>query len=137
MWTKNIDKNLIILQVLYELYQKNNIDEIRRAELKEYCDNRLYELTSGEQVEYGGSFERCLNSLEELGALKCIKKGAKLTVVVANIKRIENLLLDKKLNDTLGNVNVRMLQKKIEDELWEEIIEEEADFAFDRKREEL
>jgi hypothetical protein len=47
MWTKNIDKRLIILQVLTEFYQKNNTIEIRRTELKKHCDNRLYELTNG------------------------------------------------------------------------------------------
>jgi hypothetical protein len=137
MWTKNIDKNLIILQVLTEFYQKNNITEIRRTELKEHCDNRLYELTNGEQVEYGGSFERCLKSLEEVGALKCIKKGKKLTVIVSDLKRIDSLLLNKKLNDSFMNVRVILPPKNIEDEMWEEIIESEANSAFDGKAEEI
>jgi hypothetical protein len=90
-----------------------------------------------EQVEYGGSFERCLKSLEELGALKCIKKGEKLTVIVSDLKRINSLLLNKKLNDSLDSVHATKLQNKIEDEVWEEIIEEEANLAFDGKAEEI
>jgi len=35
MWTKNIGKMMIILQVLLDIYEKDNITEVRRSVKRE------------------------------------------------------------------------------------------------------
>jgi hypothetical protein len=34
MWTKDIDENLMILHILHDLYQKDQIHEIKRVRLQ-------------------------------------------------------------------------------------------------------
>jgi hypothetical protein len=75
MWTKKVDRMLLILTVLHELYQNNGIPEVRRARLKELCDDRLNQETDGLQDSFGGgSFEWCLKNLEEQGLLGRVRK---------------------------------------------------------------
>ena len=69
MWTKNLDKKLIVLQILSEFYERNNETEIRRARLKESCEDRLNQVTGGLHDNYGGSFDRYLRELEQIGAI--------------------------------------------------------------------
>lgn len=125
------------MEVLKEKYEKNGMTEIKRARLLDDCDDRIYEATSGETGISGGSFQRSLNYLEELRALKCIKKGKKLTVVIPDMKRIENLLANYKLKGSIDEFNGTITQRKIEDDLWEQIVEKETKLAFDTKSPEI
>src|SRR5437762_12739657 len=93
MWTKNIDKRQIILQVLLEICEKNNITEVRRAVLKDRCDDELFKKTDGREDTYGGSFERYLKEMEGKNALKIIQKSKKKTMIAPNITKIKRLLL--------------------------------------------
>lgn len=56
LWTKDIDKQMLILEVLVQEYEKNGVKEIRHAALKELCDDMLNEKTEGRMEAYGGSF---------------------------------------------------------------------------------
>jgi hypothetical protein len=53
MWTKHIDKKLIILHVLLEEYQKTGITKIRRSLLKDMCNDKLLEESGRSQEIYG------------------------------------------------------------------------------------
>src|SRR4026208_1907995 len=132
MWTKNTDKRLLILQVLYDLYQKNNITEIRRVKLKELCDNKLNEETEGEQDDYGGSFQRYLKELEDKGMLRCIQVGKKETTIIADVRRIEYQVQLKEINESLDKKDKKILQTSFEDSIWEELVEETFSSELDK-----
>jgi hypothetical protein len=97
MWTKHIDKKLIILHVLLEEYQKTGVTNVRRSRLKDMCNDKLLEESGGSQEIYRGSFERYLKQLEELRAIN-IKRERKtttkvtITTIISDIPRIESLL---------------------------------------------
>ena len=109
------------------------MSEIRRAQLLEDCNDRLCKATGGKIDTYGGSFERSLKHLEGLRALKCVKRGKKLTVVVPDIKRVEDLLINYKIKGSIDDIHGTILQRKIEDDLWERTVERETNLAFDEK----
>jgi hypothetical protein len=75
----------------------------------------------------GGSFERYLKQLEELRAIniKRVRKTTKVTIttIISDIPRIQSLLLNKRMNDT---IDMKIASRQIEDSLWEEIIVEEV-----------
>jgi hypothetical protein len=87
---------------------------------------------------WGGSFERYLKQLEELRAIniKRERKTTKVTITTINsdIPRIESLLLNKRMNDT---IDMKIASRQIEDSLWEEIIVEEVSSLLDKKEEKL
>src|SRR5436190_10451068 len=105
MWTKYVDKKLIILHVLLEEYRKTGVTKVRRSRLKDMCIDKLLEESGGSQEIYGGSFERYLKQLEELRAIniKRVRKTTKVTIttIISDIPRIESLLLNKRMNDTI------------------------------------
>jgi hypothetical protein len=86
----------------------------------------------------GGSFERYLKQLEELRAIniKRVRKTTKVTIttIISDIPRIESLLLNKRMNDT---IDMKIASRQIEDSLWEEIIVEEVSSLLDKKRREI
>lgn len=114
-------------------YKRNTTTEIRRAELNEESDKRLFELSN---VEYGGSFEKHLKVLEGLGALKCVKKRKKYTVIIPDMKKVDSLLLNQQLKGSINNLPTT-IQEKIEDNVWEEIIADEFNTAYDEKVDEI
>jgi S-adenosylmethionine synthetase len=87
---------------------------------------------------WGGSFERYLKQLEELRAIniKRVRKTTKVTITTINsdISRIESLLLNTRMNDT---IDMKIASRQIEDSLWEEIIVEEVSSLLDKKEEKL
>ena len=103
------------------------------------CNDKLLEESGGSQEIYGGSFERYLKQLEELIAIN-IKRERKtttkvtITTIISDIPRIESLLLNKRMNDT---IDMKIASRQIEDSLWEEIIVEEVSSILDQKRREL
>lgn len=135
MWTKHIDKKLIILHVLLEEYQKTGVTNVRRSRLKDMCNDKLLEESGGSQEIYGGSFERYLKQLEELRAIniKRVRKTTKVTIttIISDIPRIESPLLNKRMNDT---IDMKIASRQIEDSLWEEIIVEEVSSLLDKKK---
>jgi hypothetical protein len=132
MWTKNIDKRLLILQVLYRFYEKNNITEIRYGVLKELCDDRLNYETNGEQEAYGGSFERHLKYLINKGLVKRVSRGKKLTMLISDIHKIEYALQESKLKRSFDRTDKKIIEANVEDSIWEEIIEESFSSALNK-----
>jgi hypothetical protein len=129
MWTKNIDKRLIILQVLLEICEKNNITEVRRSVLKDRCDDELFKKTDGREDTYGGSFERYLKELEGKNALKIIQKSKKKTMIAPNIAKIKRLLLWGLLDESTPYFT----EEEIQQSRWERIIENEVGMALDNE----
>jgi hypothetical protein len=137
MWTKNIDKMLIILQVLLDIYEKDNITGVRRSVLKERCEDQLNVKTAGEQVDYGGSFDRHLKELEKEKALEIIQKSKKKTIIIPNIARIKSLLTTKRLSGLLDESTPHFTEEEIQQAKWEKIIENEVGMALDNEVKEL
>jgi hypothetical protein len=131
--TKNIDKVLIILQVLLDIYEKDSITEIRRSVLKERCEDQLNKKTNGAQVDYGGSFERYLKELKEEKTLNIIQKSKKNTMIVPNITRIKHLLTSQRLSGLLDESTPHFTEEEIQQSTWEEIIEKEVGMALDNE----
>jgi hypothetical protein len=130
MRTKNSDNRLLILQVIHE-YCKKNISTMRRFNLKELCNNRLSEKTGGQQQEFGGSFQRCLNDLENDGMLKRIpNKEHKQTVILFNKEKIEYFLLDNQQGKSDDKADI--ITEAPFDETWEQMIEEVYSSAIDK-----
>ena len=137
MWTKNIDKILIILKVLLEIYENNHITEVRRSVLKDRCNDELFKKTDGREDTYGGSFERYVKELEEKKALKIIHKSKKNTIIVPNITRIKHLLTSQRLSGLLDESTPHFTEEEIQQSTWEEIIEKEVGRAVDNIVKEL
>jgi hypothetical protein len=122
VWTKEIDRNLLILHVLYEFYQKNDLVEIRRARLRELCDDRLNEETNGDNDSYGGgSFAWCIKELKRQGFFRCIHRKKNETIIIFNIKRIEYILQREKLENSFDKVNNKMIETNVEDSILEDM----------------
>jgi hypothetical protein len=133
MWTKRVDKKMLILMVLHELHQNSPISEIRRARLRELCDDRLNQETDGLQDSFGGgSFEWCLKQLEKLGLFRVVQKDLKETVIVPNIKRIEQFIQRGESRSSLDHAGNKVIETNVEDSILEEIIEEVYDKIMDR-----
>jgi hypothetical protein len=133
MWTKKVDRKMLILRVLYELYQNNPTSEIKRAKLKEECDDRINLETNGAHEVYGGgSFEWCLKDLENKGLLERVHKKKKETIIVPNINRIEYVLQRDELESSLDKADRRVIETNVEDSILEEIIEEIYGKILDR-----
>ncbi len=124
---KNIDHELIILESLSEYYKKSGKTHIRRAELKEVCDKRLYEKTDGGQVEYGGgTFESTLKKLEEKLAIHRKLNGPGKTMFVIDIKRIGSLLLYKRY-EFLENDNTKIADQELSQDTLQKTIADMID----------
>ena len=131
MWTKNIDKKLIILQVIYENYEKNNKVEFRYSRLKEECEDRLEALEY--KGSYGGSFERYLKKLEADDVLRRISKGKKDTIFVADIKKIQYLVELQRLDRSFQTIDKKITDQSLEDAFLEEAIEEAFSSTLDNR----
>ena len=132
MWTKKVDRKILILRVLYGLYQKNSTSEIKRARLKEVCDDRINLETNGAHESYGGSFEWCLKDLEDKGLLERVHKKRKETIIVPNMKRIEYTLQRDELEISFDKADRRVIETNVEDSILEEVIEEIYGKILDR-----
>jgi hypothetical protein len=131
MWTKKVDKEILILHVLFDLYQKNNKTEFRYTQLKELCNDHLNAFTNGEQEDYGGSFERYLENLENKGLVKRLKEK-KHTLIISNIPKIEYVIGQEKLNQSFDALDKRKIEEiNLEDSIWEQIVEETFRVALD------
>jgi hypothetical protein len=138
LWTKDIDKEMLILEVLVQEYEKNGVKEIRRAALKELCDDMLNEKTEGRMEAYGGSFQRGLKVLEEKMALNCVKKGPKLTLIIPDIPRIKSLLLGKKLDQSLNeDSDIRLTEQEIPATIWEKLLEQDVEITLEKGLKEI
>jgi hypothetical protein len=127
-WPKYIDHELILLESLSEYYEKHGRTQIRRAELKELCDDRLYEKTDGRQAEYGGgTFQSTIKKLEEKLALKQVSNAPKKTLFTIDIKRIKSLLLDKKYGQFLESDNTRITDQELPTDVFQKITEDMVD----------
>jgi hypothetical protein len=124
---------MLILRALYELYQNNSTSEIKRARLKEACDDKInLEINGAHEVYGGGSFEWCLKDLENKGLLERVHKKKKETIIVPNIKRIEYILQSDELESSLDKADRRIIEANVEDSILEEIIEEIYGKILDR-----
>jgi len=68
--------------------------------------------------------------------IKRVRKTTKVTIttIISDIPRIESLLLNKRMDDT---IDMKIASRQIEDSLWEEIIVEEVSSLLDKKRREI
>lgn len=131
-WPKYIDHELILLESISEYYEKNNKTEVRRTELKEICDERLYEKTEGRQAEYGGgTFQSTLKKLEENLALKILSKGPKKTIINFDIKRIKSLMIYKKYGH-LESDNTRITDQELSPDILQKITEDMIDVILEK-----
>ena len=138
LWTKDIDKEMLILEVLVQEYEKNGVKEIRRAALMELCDDMLNEKTEGRMEAYGSSFQRGLKALEEKMALKCVKKRPKLTLIIPDIPRIKSLLLGKKFDQFANeDPDIRLTEQEIPATIWEKLVEQDIEITLEKGLKEI
>jgi hypothetical protein len=124
---------MLMLRVLYELFQNNPTSEVKRARLKEACDDRLNQVTNGVHESYGGgSFEWCLKDLEKLELLRRVHKKKKETIIIPYIDRIEFILQRDELETSFDKADKRVIETNVEDSILEEIIGEVYGKILDR-----
>jgi hypothetical protein len=122
-----------MLKILHELYENNQTSEVKRARLKEACDDRLNQETAGAHESYGGgSFECCLKDLEKQGLLRCVHSKKKETTIISNMNRIEFILQREVLETSFDKADKRIIETNVEDSILEEIIEEVYGKLLDR-----
>jgi hypothetical protein len=122
----------MILHILHDLYQKDQIHEIKRVRLQEACEDYLIKKSDGARDTYGGgSFQRSLKKLEELGFITIIHRGKKDTVIIPNVKKIEYAVQYKDIESLLDK-NKNLVQENVEDSILEEIMEEVLAIGLDK-----
>jgi len=104
------DKKLIILDEALKQFEKNNANQIRYSELKKLCNNRLADLTNGDQTDLGGSFDKFIEYLESNDEpskrlLRREKKSPKKTFIILDVPKVLSLLGKKGINDSEDNEN--------------------------------
>jgi len=101
------DKKLIILQeILRHNDNANAAESMRYSSVRNWCNDRLAELTEGRETDFGGSFENLIKKLEgrddpDEKFLVRIKKGKKKTYLMPNIPKIIDYLQRKRQNTFL------------------------------------
>lgn len=124
---------MLVLRVFRELYQNNRISEVRRATLKESCDDRLFQETNGRHEVFGGaSFEWCLDKLEKQGLLTRVRKTSKETIIIPNENKIDYTLQCNELEASFDKADKKLIETNVEDNILEEIIEEIYGKILDR-----
>lgn len=98
------DKKLIILAEAVKYCENNDSAKIRYSELKKLCNQRLSELTLGEETDFGGNFEKYILYFEEepkpTRLLDRQKGGAK-SFILPNIQNIAKLFEKKNISKSL------------------------------------
>jgi hypothetical protein len=128
-----MDTVLIILQVLLSYYARTGSNEIRRQDLKDGCEAVLFKESNGQQDFYGGSFQRGLYYLTGEMVLKCLKKGARLTIIKFEIRRVKRLLFNRKYGVAATNFS----EQEISPSIWEQIVEDEMEKKIDERTKNL
>jgi hypothetical protein len=103
------DKRLIILQEALKYCKGKNVDKIRYTALKKLCNDRLSDLTDGDQTDFGGSFEKYIIDLESnsepaKSLLKRYKQKPGKSFIIPDIQKIVNLLNRKHLNNLVETI---------------------------------
>ena len=71
-------------------------------------------------------------------ALKCVKKGPKMTMIISNIPRIKSLLLGKKFEQfTNENAEIILTEQEISSTIWEKLIEQDVEMTLDKGLKEI
>lgn len=98
MWTKKIEPEIILLDILVEEFEKYRVNCIRRARLLERCQDKIYqfkiedpERNQQEIDDLGhGTFERCLGRLKRALLIEIEKKTRRHTLIKFDVERIRN-----------------------------------------------
>jgi plasmid maintenance system killer protein len=125
--TKNIEYNLLVLEVLLEEYVKSGNIELRRFRLLELCKS-AYNQTYGDKSELGHStFNRCVRDLQEEMAIRIKKIGKKHTTIIINPERIRKMV--NEMNSKLGfyRQEARLTIEDIESETLEPFFKQLSD----------
>lgn len=122
--TKNIEYNLLVLEVLLDEYEKTGNIELRRFYLLDLCET-AYTQKYGGQSELGHStFKRCLNDLHEDMAIRVEKIGVKKTSIIMNPERIRKLVNEMKSKLGLYRLKTKLSIEDIEPETLEEFFKQ-------------
>jgi hypothetical protein len=103
-------KKFIILDEALKQFEKNNANQIRYSELKKLCNNRLADLTNGDQTDFGGSFDKFIEYLESKEepskrVLRREKKSPKKTFIILDVPKVLSLLSKKGINNSEDSEN--------------------------------
>ncbi len=131
--TKNLDYNLLLLEVLFEKSSNSVNPEMRRAELLGLCQIS-YDEKYGQISGLGhNTFQRCLNDLEEDMAITIVKsKKPRYTIIKFDIERIKKLINDIKSQQGLYRLDVEVPSQEIEPKAWEQYLGEVASDMIDK-----
>jgi hypothetical protein len=107
------DPKLILMVESIRYCEQNNIKDIKYAELRRLCNNKLAELTNGERTAFGGSFEGYLKKLadpeksldERVFTRVRSEVTRKDSKIIPNIPLIKTLLDKKRVINSITNMN--------------------------------
>ena len=107
------DPTLILMVESTRYCEQNNVKDIKYAELRRLCSNKLAELTNNERSEFGGSFEAYLKKLadpEESPDKRVFTRvrsevTRKDSKIIPNIPLIKILLDKKRVINSITDMN--------------------------------
>lgn len=71
-------------------------------------------------------------------ALKCVKKGPKLTLIIPDIPRTKSLLLGKKFDQSLNeDSDIRLTEQEIAAPIWEKLFEQDIEITLEKGLKEI
>jgi hypothetical protein len=114
--TKNIEYNLLILEVLIKEYEKTGNIEFRRFRLFELSES-AYAEKYGDKTELGHStFNRCVRDLHEDMAIRIKKIGKKHTMIIINPERARKMVNEMKSKLGFYRLEAKLTMEDIESE---------------------
>lgn len=136
MRTKNLEYNLLLLEVLLTEYENFGILEIRRGRLLSLCQ-KSYDKKYGGYCELGTStFQRCLADIEDEMAIVIVKsKNPRSTKIKLEIQRIKKLVNDIKSQQGLYRLDEKIqsqeiASQEIEPKAWEQYLQQVANASI-------
>ena len=136
--TNNLDKVLLILEVLVEFHEKFLTTLIKRAMLRNLAEEKLVQVTNKQLTNFGGGgFESLLTRLERMRAIARERKSRKDTIFHIDMRRVKNLIIDKKKGQMGLDSVFELEEQQLPDSALEGIVGSMVVSVLDGKSDEL
>jgi len=94
--TKNIEYNMLVLEILLQYFEQNHRVEIKRSNLLDKIESVYYEQYKNKSGIGHSTFTRVLKELEEEMAICTKKIGKKHTTILIDPERVRKMVNDMK-----------------------------------------
>ena len=124
--TKNLEYNLLILELLLEYYEKTHAIEIKRSELLDISDTRALKYNKERSSIGHSTFKRVLTEMEQEMVLRVKKIGKRQKVIAFNIDRVKKMINDIKYKQGFYRPGVKIKAEQLDSTALKELFQQIA-----------